>query len=76
MPEGNALRIILFDVEHGFCAFIRTPNGHTILIDCGKGRRMMRYRYLADVTVFHVYPAVASEHNSDEPGQIAVEPKN
>jgi hypothetical protein len=28
-------------------------------------RRMMRYRYLADVTVFRVYPAVASEHGSD-----------
>jgi hypothetical protein len=32
-------------------------------------RRMMRYRYLADVTVFRVYPAVASEHNSDEHGE-------
>ena len=31
-------------------------------------RRMMRYRYLADVTVFRIYPAVASEHNSDEHG--------
>jgi hypothetical protein len=32
-------------------------------------RRMMRYRYLADVTVFRVYPAVASEHDSDEHGE-------
>jgi hypothetical protein len=28
-------------------------------------RRMMRFRYLADVTVFRVYPAVASERSSD-----------
>lgn len=32
-------------------------------------RRMMRYRYLADVTVFRIYPAVASERNSDEPSE-------
>ena len=32
-------------------------------------RRMMRYRYLADVTVFRVYPAVASEHHSDDHGE-------
>jgi hypothetical protein len=32
-------------------------------------RRMTRYRYLADVTVFRVYPAVASEHNSEEHGE-------
>jgi hypothetical protein len=28
-------------------------------------RRMMRYRHLADVTVFRVYPAVVSERSSD-----------
>lgn len=40
------MRIILFDVEHGFCAFIRTPNGHTILIDCGKGPNFSPTEYL------------------------------
>ena len=30
-------------------------------------RRMMRYRYLADVTVFRVYPAVASQGMSPVP---------
>jgi beta-lactamase superfamily II metal-dependent hydrolase len=40
------VRIILFDVEHGFCAFIRTPNGHTILIDCGKGPNFSPTEYL------------------------------
>jgi beta-lactamase superfamily II metal-dependent hydrolase len=30
------VRVILFDVEHGFCAFVKSPNGYTLLIDCGK----------------------------------------
>jgi hypothetical protein len=29
-------------------------------------RRMMRYRYLADITAFRVYPAATSERNSGE----------
>lgn len=40
------MRIILFDVEHGFCAFIRAPTGHTILIDCGKGPDFSPTEYL------------------------------
>lgn len=30
------LRVIVFDVEHGFCAFVKSPTGHTLMIDCGK----------------------------------------
>lgn len=40
------MRIILFDVEHGFCAFIKTPTGHTIMIDCGKGPNFSPTEYL------------------------------
>jgi competence protein ComEC len=40
------VRVILFDVDHGFCAFIRTPSGHTILIDCGKGPNFSPTEYL------------------------------
>jgi beta-lactamase superfamily II metal-dependent hydrolase len=40
------VRVILFDVEHGFCAFIRTPHHHTILIDCGKGPNFSPTEYL------------------------------
>jgi len=29
-------RIIIFDVEHGSCAFLKTPTGCTLLIDCGR----------------------------------------
>lgn len=31
----NHLDIIIFDVEHGNCAFIQTPSGETMMLDCG-----------------------------------------
>lgn len=40
------MRVILFDVDHGFCSFIRTPNGSTLLIDCGKGANFSPTKYL------------------------------
>lgn len=40
------LRMILFDVEHGFCAFIKTPTGRTILIDCGKAANFSPVEYI------------------------------
>jgi beta-lactamase superfamily II metal-dependent hydrolase len=40
------LRIILFDVEHGFCAFIRTPTGRILLIDCGKAPNFSPVEYI------------------------------
>lgn len=30
------LRVIIFDVEHGFSTFVKSPTGHTLMIDCGK----------------------------------------
>ena len=30
-----AMKVMVFDVEHGACAFVKTPTNHTILIDCG-----------------------------------------
>jgi hypothetical protein len=29
------MKVTVFNVEHGFCAFIKTPTNHTVLIDCG-----------------------------------------
>jgi beta-lactamase superfamily II metal-dependent hydrolase len=31
-------RIWVFDVEHGSCAFVRAPNGNTLMIDCGRAQ--------------------------------------
>ncbi len=30
------MKVIIFDVEHGFCAFIKSPNGYGLMIDCGR----------------------------------------
>ena len=30
-----SMRIHIFDVEHGFCAAIKSPNGQLLMIDCG-----------------------------------------
>ncbi len=29
------MKCIIFNVEHGFCAFIKSPNNYGLLIDCG-----------------------------------------
>lgn len=29
------LDIVIFDVEHGNCAFVQTPSGETMMLDCG-----------------------------------------
>lgn len=31
------MKLIVFAVEQGLCAYVRTPNDHGILIDCGSG---------------------------------------
>src|SRR5258707_14421267 len=28
-------RVIVFDVDHGFCAFVRSSTGRTLMVDCG-----------------------------------------
>jgi hypothetical protein len=40
--------IILFDVEDGFCAFVKCPTGRTLMIDCGKGEGFGTLDYLLD----------------------------
>lgn len=34
---GNKLEIIFWDVQHGHCTYLKTPNGRHILIDLGIG---------------------------------------
>lgn len=42
------LKIIVFDVEHGFCAFIKSPTGRSMLIDCGKASYFSPIKYIVD----------------------------
>jgi len=41
------MKVTIFDVEHGACAFIRTPGNHTVLIDCGRTDDFSPALYLA-----------------------------
>jgi len=42
------LRMIVFDVQHGFCAFLKSPTGHTLMIDCGKGDEFSPAEYILE----------------------------
>lgn len=44
----NKLRIIIFNVEHGFCAFIKSPNNYGLLIDCGSREKFSPIKYIIE----------------------------
>ena len=39
------LRVIIFNVELGLCAFIKSPTGRTLLIDCGNTSKFSPIKY-------------------------------
>ena len=41
-------RVIVFDVEHGFCAFVKSPTGETLMIDCGRKELFSPVVYVID----------------------------
>ena len=43
----NSVRIIIFDVEHGFCGAAIDSNNNLLLIDCGRKTYFSPVRYLA-----------------------------
>lgn len=47
------MRIIIFDVDHGFCAFVRTPTRRSILIDCGCKTSFSPIVYLVEKEMRH-----------------------
>jgi beta-lactamase superfamily II metal-dependent hydrolase len=42
------LKVILFNVEHGLCAFVKSPTGRTLLIDCGKATKFSPIKYIVN----------------------------
>lgn len=42
------LSVTIFDVEHGFCAFVKSPTGRTLLIDCGRKKNFSPIQYIVD----------------------------
>src|SRR5258708_30197879 len=41
-------RVIIFDVEHGFCAFVRSSTGRTLMIDCGRKTNLSPVVYVIE----------------------------
>jgi beta-lactamase superfamily II metal-dependent hydrolase len=42
------LKVIIFNVEHGLCAFVKSPTGRTLLIDCGRAAKFSPIKYIVD----------------------------
>jgi beta-lactamase superfamily II metal-dependent hydrolase len=42
------VRVILFDVGHGFCAFLKSSTGCTLLIDCGCSEKFSPIKYIRE----------------------------
>jgi competence protein ComEC len=42
------MRVIIFDVDHGFSAFVKSPTGHTLLIDCGRSSHFDPVDYIIE----------------------------
>lgn len=44
--DGMFMRTIIFNVEHGLCAFTVSPNGYGLLYDCGNRERFSPIKYV------------------------------
>lgn len=42
------LKVIIFNVERGFCAFVRSPNNYGLLVDCGSSSGFSPIKHIAD----------------------------
>jgi beta-lactamase superfamily II metal-dependent hydrolase len=50
------VRIILFNVGHGFCAFVKSESGATLLIDCGCSENFSPVKYIVENELDGVVP--------------------
>ena len=41
-------RVIIFNVQFGFCAFIKSPTGRTLLIDCGNTAKFSPIKHIVE----------------------------
>jgi metal-dependent hydrolase (beta-lactamase superfamily II) len=42
----KTMKCIIFNVEHGFCCFVKSPNGYGLLIDCGSRESFSPIKWL------------------------------
>lgn len=63
----NNLDIIIFDVEHGNCAFLQTDAGETMLIDCGHKEDFSPAKFIKDQGWIggNISKVVITHHDSD-----------
>jgi beta-lactamase superfamily II metal-dependent hydrolase len=59
------LRVIIFNVEHGFCAFVKSPNNYGLLIDCGERENFSPIKYIIDNEMDDI-----TEHNGHKLAQF------
>lgn len=45
---NGIFKLIIFDADHGFCAFAKTPTNETLLIDCGSAADFSPVSYVKD----------------------------
>src|ERR1700692_1088131 len=46
--EDSMARVIIFDVDHGSCAFMKSPTGCSLMIDCGRTDGFSPVAYISD----------------------------
>jgi beta-lactamase superfamily II metal-dependent hydrolase len=54
--NGKYVRVILFNVGHGFCAFLKSGTGSTLLIDCGSSERFSPIKYIRENELHDAVP--------------------
>jgi len=42
----KAMVCVIFNVDHGFCAFVKSPNGYGLLVDCGSRSRFSPIKWV------------------------------
>jgi len=50
------LKVIIFNVEQGFCAFVKSPNNYSLLIDCGERENFSPIKYIIDNELNDITP--------------------
>ncbi len=56
----------LFDVGHGFCAYVSTPTGANMLFDCGYDNELQYpSRYFSDRNITHISELFLSHFDQD-----------
>ena len=64
----NKLDIIIFDVEHGNCAFVQSRIGETLLLDCGNKENFSPAEFIYKkgwANEAGIETVVISHHDSD-----------